>query len=84
VRETHPLLLAGGLNEENVEEAVRATGADGVDLNSGVEQSPGVKDTGRMRRIIDRVRSAGGEGDPKIFPAFRAGDREGGVRNKRT
>jgi phosphoribosylanthranilate isomerase len=83
VRETHPLLLAGGLNEENVEEAVRATGADGVDLNSGVEQSPGIKEAGRMRRIIDRIRSLGGKGDPMIFSAFRTGGRGRGDRSIR-
>jgi phosphoribosylanthranilate isomerase len=70
VRETHPLLLAGGLTEENVEEAIRETGADGVDLNSGVEQSPGIKEAGRMRRIIDRIRSLGREEEKKIFGGF--------------
>ncbi|MEO0344073.1 MAG: phosphoribosylanthranilate isomerase [Pseudomonadota bacterium] len=50
-----PWMLAGGLTVENVTEAVRRTGADQVDVASGVERAPGIKD---MRRIEDFIAAA--------------------------
>lgn len=44
-----PWMLAGGLTPANVAEAVRATGARQVDVSSGVESAPGVKDPDRVR-----------------------------------
>ncbi|EAQ30475.1 N-(5'-phosphoribosyl) anthranilate isomerase [Erythrobacter sp. NAP1] len=43
-----PWGLAGGLNSENVADAIRATGAPLVDTSSGVESAPGVKDVDRI------------------------------------
>ena len=43
-----PWMLAGGLTAENVAEAVRMTGASQVDVSSGVERSPGVKDSHKI------------------------------------
>jgi len=46
------VLLAGGLSPENLREAVEAVRPRAVDLNSGVESAPGVKDPGRVRRAL--------------------------------
>ncbi len=47
-----PLVLAGGLNPENVAEAIHTVGPAAVDTASGVESSPGVKDPEKMRLFI--------------------------------
>jgi phosphoribosylanthranilate isomerase len=53
-----PLLVAGGLRPETAVAALTASGADGVDVASGVEDSPGAKNFEKMRRLIEEVRSA--------------------------
>jgi phosphoribosylanthranilate isomerase len=53
-----PLILAGGLTPENVADAIRAVRPYAVDVASGVESTPGRKDSERMRRFIDNARTA--------------------------
>lgn len=53
-----PWILAGGLTAENVESAVAATGATAVDVSSGIERAPGIKDEDLIRAFIDAAKSA--------------------------
>lgn len=53
-----PFILSGGLTPENVAGFVRELGPIGVDVSSGVEQSPGIKDRERMKRLIANARKA--------------------------
>jgi phosphoribosylanthranilate isomerase len=54
-----PWMLAGGLTPDNVAEAIRLTNARAVDVSSGVESAPGVKDHARVAAFI----AAAGSGD---------------------
>jgi phosphoribosylanthranilate isomerase len=53
-----PFMLSGGLDAGNVAEALRITGAPGVDVSSGVERAIGEKDLGKIRSFIAAARAA--------------------------
>lgn len=53
-----PILLAGGLNPENVRQAIKLVQPYGVDVSSGVERTPGRKDHDKVREFIAKVKSA--------------------------
>jgi phosphoribosylanthranilate isomerase len=53
-----PVVLAGGLHEGNVGNAIRTLHPAAVDVSGGVEHSPGIKDAHRIRRFIAAVRAA--------------------------
>lgn len=62
-RSETPLILSGGLNAENVTDAIAKVHPFAVDVSSGVELEPGVKDQDRMRDFVAAVRAATPAGD---------------------
>lgn len=55
---TRPWLLAGGLTAGNVARAIRSAGAPGVDVSSGVEKAPGVKDCDMIAEFVKAARAS--------------------------
>lgn len=51
-----PLILAGGLNLANIEEAIRTVKPNGVDISSGVEREPGLKDAEKIARLMGKIK----------------------------
>ena len=66
VRTAVPFMLSGGLDVGNVGEALRITRASGIDVSSGVERAPGVKD---VEKIIAFVRAARAAAAQQVHPA---------------
>jgi phosphoribosylanthranilate isomerase len=65
-----PLILSGGLNEENVAEAIELTHPYAVDTASGTESAPGRKDPQKLRAFFDAVQ--GTSDDPEGIGATAA------------
>lgn len=53
---TRPFLLAGGLNPDNVAGAISLVRPDAIDVASGVESAPGIKDHEKLERLFERIR----------------------------
>jgi phosphoribosylanthranilate isomerase len=64
-----PLILSGGLHAGNVGEGIEAVRPFAVDVASGVESAPGVKDPVRLREFAAAVRATAGEPEPEPAPA---------------
>jgi len=62
-----PLILSGGLNEKNIRQAMATVAPDAVDINSGVEITPGRKDKGKMASLMRTVEEAGLDRGENIF-----------------
>jgi len=51
-----PFLLAGGIDTMNVERAISSIPCKGIDVSTGVESAPGIKDSIKVRNLIEKVR----------------------------
>ena len=58
VRNKKSLILSGGLNEENIAQVLKTVAPAALDINSGVEKSPGIKDHKKLAQIFDIIRAA--------------------------
>jgi phosphoribosylanthranilate isomerase len=65
----HPLVLAGGLSPDNVDEAIGAALPAGIDVSSGVEMSPGRKDPDKVARLIAAVQGTADQYAAKMIKA---------------
>jgi phosphoribosylanthranilate isomerase len=80
VKKKHPLILAGGLNKENIKRAMKTVRPCAVDINSGVETSPGKKDPHKIREIMEIIRATDKDEAPgNIFTDVGARGTDGQV-----
>ena len=74
-----PVILAGGLDAGNVFDAIMRTLPWGVDVSSGIEASPGIKDGDRMRAFVEEVRRADCHVEPDIDAGSDLAARANGI-----
>jgi phosphoribosylanthranilate isomerase len=55
IRNIKPLILAGGLSDDNVAQAIKDVSPHALDINSGAESEPGIKDHAKLSRIFDKI-----------------------------
>ncbi|MCX5853992.1 MAG: phosphoribosylanthranilate isomerase [Deltaproteobacteria bacterium] len=67
VKKTHNLILAGGLNVSNINDAIMTVSPHAVDVNSGVEISPGRKDPVKIHSIIEMIRTITRNSPGQVF-----------------
>jgi phosphoribosylanthranilate isomerase len=66
-----PFMVSGGINVANVAEALRITRADSVDVSSGVERAPGLKDPQMIRAFIGAARAAAASAQNELARSAR-------------
>lgn len=74
IGESVPLILSGGLNSSNIQDAIASVSPRSVDINSGVESVPGRKDHDRVREIIEMIRRTDWGNDREGTTIFRNED----------
>jgi phosphoribosylanthranilate isomerase len=77
-----PFMVSGGLHAGNVAEAIRVTRAGGVDVSSGVEHAPGVKDPEMIRAFIRAARATDLTSPLPVYSP-QPSSRKGGARERR-
>ena len=65
---SQPLILSGGIKEENILEAMQMVSPAAMDINSGVEERPGKKEAAKIKNIMQLIKHAtDGNPSPPIF-----------------
>ena len=59
-----PIILSGGLNEMNVNDAIKVVMPNAVDINSGIEKQPGIKHRGKISSLFKKINDGSGLIDP--------------------